>query len=106
MSFGNLLDPILNPLLGLPLIITIALLSFLITLIVTVITKYATNQTEMKRLKLDIKKYQKQMKEHSTDPEKMMAVQKKAMAANSSYMKHSFKSMIWTLLPILIIYPC
>ncbi|MAE13709.1 hypothetical protein CMO92_04030 [Candidatus Woesearchaeota archaeon] len=104
MAFGNLLDPIFGPLLNWPILLALAILSLLITVIITLITKYATNQTEMKRLKQDMKKYQKEMKSHKADPAQMMKVQKKAMSANTAYMKHSFRSMLWTLVPILIIF--
>jgi len=38
------------------------------------------------------------------EPQKMMAVQKKAMETNMKYMMHSFRPMIFTFIPIIIIF--
>ncbi len=105
MSF---LDPVLNPVL-LPLLnwnpaLLIVLVSLVISLIITVVYKFATNQTEMKRLKEKQKEFQKQMKELRSNPEEMMKVQKEAMKSNMDYMKHSLKSTLITMLPIILIF--
>ncbi|MBW2991140.1 TMCO1/EMC3 family protein, partial [Candidatus Woesearchaeota archaeon] len=39
-----------------------------------------------------------------TDPQKAMAMQQQAMKKNMEYMKSSFKSMIYTFIPIIIIF--
>jgi len=98
------LDPVLNPLLKLPILWAIILLSFIIALIISVIYKYTTNQDLMKRLKEEMKEFQKQMKELRQDPQKMMAVQKKAMETNMKYMMQSMKSTLFTFIPIIIIF--
>lgn len=102
------LDPVFNPLLG-PLLNWspfwgILLLSLLVTLISTLAYKYFTNQSEMKRLKDEQKEFQKKMKELRDKPEELMKLQKEAMSKNFDYMKHSFKPMVITLLPILLIF--
>lgn len=105
MSF---LDPVFNPLFG-PLLtkspfLLIVLVSLLISLIITVAYKFATNQTEMKRLKDKQKEFQKQMKELRSNPEEMMKMQKEAMKSNMDYMKHSLKATLITMLPIILIF--
>lgn len=105
MSF---LDPVLNPVLGplltkSPLLIVI-LVSLIISVIITVVYKFATNQTEMKRLKEQQKDFQKRMKELRSNPEEMMKVQKEAMKSNMDYMKHSLKATLITMLPIILIF--
>ena len=102
------LDPILNPVL-LPLLKlgpfwAVFILSLVISLVITLVYKYATNQEEMKRLKLEQKEYQKKMKELRSNPQEMMKIQKEAMSKNMEYMKHSFKATLITMLPILIIF--
>jgi uncharacterized membrane protein (DUF106 family) len=102
--FGNLLNPIFNPLLSLPTLWAVILLSFLISFTITLITKYATDQDLMKRLKEEMKELQAEMKELRKDPEKAMQVQKQVMQTNMNYMKQSFRGMLYTFIPIIIIF--
>ena len=104
MVFENLLDPIFGPLLNLPSLWAIILLSFLISLVITLITKFATNQDLMKRLKEEMKELQKEAKELRSDPTKAMQVQKQVMQTNMKYMSQSFRSMFYTIIPIIIIF--
>jgi uncharacterized membrane protein (DUF106 family) len=104
---ANFLDTIFNPWLGLALQLppfwAILIISAFITILVTVVYKYTTNQSEMKRIKDDLKKYQKEMRE-TKDTKKLMAIQKKSMELNMTYMKSSFKSTLYTFIPIIIIF--
>ena len=102
--FENLLNPILNPLLGMHPIWTLLILSFLISLIITLIYKAMTDQDLMKQLKAETKEFQKEMKELKDHPEKMMKVQKKAMQTNMKYMGLSMKPTLVTFIPIIIIF--
>ena len=86
-----------------PLILIIAV-SFIVTLITVLAYKFFTNQAKMKELKDGIKDHQKEMKLHKGDSKKLMEIQGKAMQKNMEYMKHSFKPMIFTFLPIIIIF--
>ncbi len=104
MAFEDLLDPILNPLLSLDPLYSVIVMSFIISLLITVIYKLTTNQDLMKRLKTEMKELQKEMKELREHPEKMMQVQKKAMETNMKYMMQSFKSTLYTLLPIILLF--
>ncbi len=104
MVFENILNPIFNPLLNLPTIWAIILLSFLISLIITIIYKYATDQNLMKQLKEEMKEFQKQIKELRKEPEKAMQVQKRSMQTNMKYMMHSMKSTLYSFIPIIIIF--
>src|SRR3989344_687733 len=96
------LDPVLNPVLGPFLNWNPALL--ILSVIITVVYKFATNQKEMKRLKEQQKEFQKSMKELRHNPEEMMKIQKEAMKSNMDYMKHSLKSTLITMLPIILIF--
>ncbi len=104
MVFGNLLNPIFDPLLSLPILWAVVILSFLISLTITLITKYATDQDLMKRLKGEMKELQAEMKELKKEPEKAMQVQKQVMQTNMKYMKQSFRGMLYTFIPIIIIF--
>jgi uncharacterized membrane protein (DUF106 family) len=103
----SLLDTIFNPWLGqvlhLPSFFAILVISLFITLLVTIVYKYTTNQSEMKRLKEDLKKYQKEMRE-TKDTKKLMEIQKKSLDLNMKYMMASFKSTLYTFIPIIIIF--
>lgn len=104
---ANFLDTIFNPWLGpvlnLPPFWAILIISAGITLLITIVYKYTTNQKEMKTIKEDLKTYQKEMRKEK-DPKKMMATQKKALDLNMKYMMSSFKSTIYTFIPIIIIF--
>lgn len=104
MVFENLLHPVLGPLLNLPSLYAILILSFSISLLITIIYKFTTNQSLMKDLKDEMKEFQKEMKELRQNPEEMMKVQKKAMQTNMKYMSHSMKSTLYTFIPIIIIF--
>src|SRR3989344_3693090 len=104
MAFSSFFNFIFAPLLKLPILAAIIVISFLISLLIIVITKYATDQALMKRLKEEIKEYQKQAKELKSEPAKAMEVQKKAMEVNTKYMMHSFKPTLITFIPIILIF--
>ncbi len=104
MVFENLLNPVFFPLLSLPTIWAVVLLSFFISLIVTVLYKYTTDQNLMKQLKEEMKEFQKEIKELKKEPQKAMEVQKKAMQTNMKYMMHSMRSTLYSILPLIIIF--
>ena len=104
MVFENILNIIFAPLLKLPPLWAVILLAFLVSITIILITKYTTDQALMKKLKDDIKAYQKQIKELKSEPKKAMEMQKKAMELNMKYMMHSLKPTIITFIPIILIF--
>src|SRR3989338_6846644 len=100
----TILDPVFGPLLQFGPLVTLVVVSFFVSLISTLVYKWLTNQSEMKRLKEEIKGYQTQMKTVRDTPEKVMGLQKQAMALNMDYMKKSFTPTIVTMLPLLLIF--
>jgi uncharacterized membrane protein (DUF106 family) len=102
--FETILHPIFSPLLKLPPVVGILIISLLISIIITVVYKYMTDQTMMKDVKTRQKELQKKMKELRNQPEKLMKVQKEAMDLNLKYMSQSFKPTLITFLPIIIIF--
>lgn len=63
-----------------------------------------TDQTVMKMMKEDIKKYQKQLKENKDNPEKMLELQKKVMDINMQYLMCSLKPTMVTMIPVLLVF--
>ncbi len=104
MVFENILDQIFWPILKLPPVFGLILISFVISLIVTIVYKYTTDQTVMKSLREEMKEHQKKAKELRNDPKKVIESQKKAMEANMQYMMRSFKPTLFTIVPIIIIF--
>ncbi len=102
--FEDLLSPIFDPLLVLPILWVVIIMALVITLIITLIYKYTTNQSLMKDLKDELKALQKEMKELRNNPKQMMVVQKKAMQTNMKYMSHSMRSTLFTFIPIILIF--
>ena len=91
--------------LKMPPFLAILIISFVITLATTLVYKFTTDQKKMKKLKEDMKEHQKKIKEFSkTDPQKAMSIQQEAKKQNMEYMKHSFKSTLYTFIPIIIIF--
>ncbi len=104
MVLNAILDPIFSPLLALPTIVAILLVSALISFVIVIVYKYMTDQDLMKRLKDEIKELQSEMKTLRDNPEKMLAVQKRAMETNMKYMMHSLKPTLVTFIPIILIF--
>jgi len=100
----NLLNPIFSPLLNLPTLWSVILLSFIISLVITLVYKYTTDQNLMKQLKEEMKASQKQVKELRSHPEEAMKAQKKAMRTNMKYMMQSMKSTLYSFIPIILIF--
>lgn len=87
-----------------PPLLAIAFISILITLLVTVVYKYTTDQKRMKHLKEEQKKLQKEYRKSMSNPKKAGEINKKLMSTNMEYMKHSFKSTLYTFLPLILIF--
>ena len=104
MAYYDFLNILFYPLLKLPALLAVILMSFIISVVIIVITKYTTDQALMKKLKDDMKEYQKQIKELRNEPTKAMEVQKKSMELNMKYMTHSLKPTIITFIPIILIF--
>lgn len=101
-------DPVLNPVLGwvlhLPPIAGIAILCVIITFVSTLLYKYTTDQTLLRQVREETKALQAQAKAQKDNPEKALETNQKMMAVSMRGMKENFKSIIWTFLPMLIIF--
>ena len=108
MGLFNILDPALNaifsPLLKIPSVLGLMVVSLLITFIITIIYKYTTDQVLLKSVKEKQKKLQDEMKKNRDNPKKLMKLQREAMSSSMEMMRESFKSMLYTFIPILILF--
>ena len=84
--------------------IALLIISFILTLITTLIFKFLTDQHLMKTLKEEIKLSQQEAKNHKNNPKKLIEIQKQAMEKNIKLMMHSMKPMLFTFLPIIIVF--
>lgn len=100
---STIFDSILNPLLqALGPLLSMLIVSFVVALLTTLIYRYATDQEKMKSLKSSMKRYRKKVSNAKDDPDKAMKLQKEMMKMNGDYMRHSFKSMIFTIIPVML----
>jgi uncharacterized membrane protein (DUF106 family) len=83
---------------------SVIIFSFLVTLITTLITKKFTDQNRMKELKQIQKSCQIKLKDNMGNPAKMAEIQKEMMSCSMELMKHSFKPMFFTLIPLFVFF--
>lgn len=102
--FDNFFNFTFGPIMNLPDPLNLLIISFILTGLITLAYKYLTDQTKMKELKDEMKATQKKMKELKDQPDKVMSMQKDAMKKNMEYMKHSMKPMLFTFIPIIVIF--
>ncbi len=79
---------------------SIILLAFLVTLIMTLITKYTTNQDRMKELREIQKACRIKLKQDRLDKK----AQEQMMECSMELMKHSFKPLLISFIPLIIFF--
>jgi len=84
--------------------LSIILISFLVTVFITIVRYYMTDKEKMKEIKERQKELRREMKEFRDDPEKIMELNKQLMADMPEQMRMSFKPMLITLIPLLIVF--
>lgn len=80
------------------------LLAVIVNLFSTLVYKKVTDQKEIKKLKAKQKEMQKEIKKLQSQPEKAMKKQKEMMEISGALMKQSFKPMIYTMVPMLLLF--
>jgi uncharacterized membrane protein (DUF106 family) len=83
---------------------SIIVLSFLVTLFITVVTYFMTDRERMREIREKQKSLRAEAKKHRHDPQKMMELNNKMMEDLPEQMKHSFKPMLVTIIPLLILF--
>lgn len=101
---ANIFIALYQGFMNLPYFWIIFIISVLVTLLTTVIYKYTTDQNELKKIKKEMKELKEKMKKHSNDQKKMMSIQKDMLDKNMVMMKQSFKSMLYTFIPLILIF--
>lgn len=87
-----------------PPVLEILGITALLSLGVSLAYKYFTDQAVMKEIKASQKKLQDQLKLHKSDPDKVMEINKQLIALNGSYMKHTMKPMLITMVPFFLVF--
>ncbi len=82
----------------------LVVISLVITALSTLAYKVLTNQSEMKVLKEEMNNLRKKMKESKDNPDKMSAINQQMMERNLKYMRHSMRPMLFTFIPIILIF--
>ncbi|WP_423792883.1 EMC3/TMCO1 family protein [Methanocaldococcus indicus] len=106
--FYNFLDGIFLPLIkSFHPAIAILIIALIVSLITNVATKLLVNQERVAEIKEELKNYQKKLKLAQKNPDLMQELQKeqeKYLKLNTELMKMSFKPMIYTWIPIILIF--
>jgi len=84
--------------------LSIIVLAFIVSLFITIVNYYMIDKNKMKEIKERQKELRKEMKEFRDNPEKMMEINQKMLADLPEQMKMSFKPMIITMIPLLILF--
>ena len=104
MVLEGFFDWAFGPLLNFPPLVLVIVITLIMLILITLIQKFTSNQKEMKLLKEQQEAFKKEMKENKGNQEKLMEIQKRAMEVNMKYFRHSMKPMIFTFLPIILIF--
>ncbi len=84
--------------------ISIIVVSFIATFFVTVIRYFMTDREKMQEIRERQKELREEMKKFKNNPEKMLEINQKMLEDFPEQMKQSFKPMIITLIPLLILF--
>lgn len=86
--------------------LSLILISFLMTFVIKIISKFTTDQKRLKEIREKLKELQKKSQEASKkgDMKKSGEYTKKMLSLNKEQMNQSFKSLIWTFIPVILFF--
>lgn len=84
--------------------IGIIILSFIVTLFITIVNYFMVDKTRMKEIRDKQKALRQEMKKYRDNPSKMIELNKQLMEDMPEQLKHSFKPMLVTIIPLLILF--
>lgn len=84
--------------------ISVILIGLAITLFITIVNYFVLDKARLHEIKARQKAIQEEMKHYKDDANKVMELQKEMMGHVGETMKHSLKPMIFTAIPILVIF--
>jgi uncharacterized membrane protein (DUF106 family) len=104
----NGLNAIFNPTLG-ALInwnidVGMTIIVLIITIITTLIQKYTTDQETLRDLKKQQKELNEKAKQHRSDPQKMLDIQKEMAPLSIRMMKLSMRAFVFTAIPLILFF--
>lgn len=82
----------------------IIMLSFLVTLFITIVNFFMVDKKRMKEIREKQKALRAEIKKFKDNPAKMMELNKQMMEDMPEQLKHSFKPMLVTIIPLLILF--
>ena len=94
---------ILEAALSLPAVVVLAIIGLLVSLFVTLVNKFFTNQKILKKLKDEIKEIRGSIKEFKHDASKLGELNRQIIYKNSEQMRHSLRSLFFTMIPLLLL---
>jgi uncharacterized membrane protein (DUF106 family) len=83
---------------------SIVIIACLITLATTLVTYFFTDKEKMRSMKEKQKAIQAEMKKHKDNPQKMMELNKKMLEDFPEQMRHMFKPLLITFIPLIFIF--
>lgn len=84
--------------------ISITIMSFIATIFITIINYFLTDRKRMKEIREKQKMLREEMKKYKDNPQKMMDINKQIMEDMPEQLRHSFKPMLVTIIPLLILF--
>ena len=86
--------------------ISIILIAVAISLLISLVNNFVLDKDRMRSLKARQKAIQEEMKEHQKNgnQDKVMELQKEMMSGIGESFKHSFKPMLITIVPIIVLF--
>jgi uncharacterized membrane protein (DUF106 family) len=103
-AINSIMNPLLSPVLVLQPLLAIGSVAVVISLLITVTYKFTTNQNLLKAIREEMKSIQKELRESRGDANKASELNKKLMQKTGQQMKHSMRSYIFTLIPVILIF--
>lgn len=79
-------------------------ISFLATLFITIVTYFMTDKVRMKELRDKQKYLKEEIKRHRDNTQKVMELNKQMLEDMPEQMKHSFKPMLITIIPMVLLW--
>ena len=103
-SVHFVLDPSAGKLLNWDTFWGMSLLVLLIAFLTTIVQKYFTDQKTLRELKEEQKELQKEIKQYSGHPEKMLELNKKSFKLMHDIMSLTMKGTIFTMIPFILLF--
>ncbi len=78
--------------------------ALLVSFFISLVNYFVLDKEKMREIKEKQKALQEEMKKHKGNPEKMMELNKQLFSHMGEMMRHSFKPMLITLIPLLLFF--